>query len=279
MMENFMKKLVCLLMVLGLVAPVMAGEITFTAVDNANGTFTLGYSSYNGDAPVGIALVLSNNDSVDFIDFTAVDSFFDIYIDAAHDLGAAYDPDTNGGEAVANPNAAGALALPANPISLCMGELDAADAPAAGIIGTIALDMAKGDPDVDVTIVTDDLRGGVVDVMAAAMTVNSGNPITVTVTFPNDNPYAGTCWDNTQCAIQHLGDATCDGRVNAPDLAKLKLSWLKGFGNPAYNCCANFNRTSSVNAPDLAILKLNWLTGTTGPILPSNGVQSCPSVE
>ncbi len=144
-----------------------AGNITFYADDNQDGTFTLGYSSYTGDAPVGIALVLETDAM--FLSYTPVDSFFDAFIDFAHDDQAAYDP---GSGPIAPPGPG----FPMSSFSLCMGELNPESAPPSG--GVFAI-IGTGGPAL-VTISEDTLRGGVVDEMAAAMTTNL--PMTIAVT-------------------------------------------------------------------------------------------------
>ncbi|MFH1615770.1 MAG: DNRLRE domain-containing protein [Planctomycetota bacterium] len=80
------------------------------------------------------------------------------------------------------------------------------------------------------------------------------------------------CWDASHCPGQPIGDATCDGTVNALDMLRLKLSWMKCYGDPAYNCCADFDQNGCVNALDMLRLKLNWLkTGLGG-----DGTITCP---
>ena len=75
---------------------------------------------------------------------------------------------------------------------------------------------------------------------------------------------------------QTLGDATCDGNVNAVDIFKLKQSWLKSFGEAGYNCCANFTQDAAgVNAVDLFRLKQNWLASGLG----GNLNVTCPDPE
>ncbi len=91
--------------------------------------------------------------------------------------------------------------------------------------------------------------------------------------FTDPDPILGTCWDADECAGQPNGDATCDGSVNFADLIALKLSWLKSKGDPAYNCCADFDQSTTVNFADLIRLKLGWLSSGHAP---ANYETSCP---
>jgi hypothetical protein len=88
------------------------------------------------------------------------------------------------------------------------------------------------------------------------------------------DPNAYTCWDPLECKGQPLGDATCNGSVDFPDLGALKVSFFKSAGQPGYNCCADFNQDGSVNFLDLGIIKVNFFTGGH---VPATGNQNCPA--
>ena len=89
------------------------------------------------------------------------------------------------------------------------------------------------------------------------------------------DPYAGTCWDIAHCPGQPSGDATCDGNVNIMDILKVKQGWLKSYGHPSYNCCADFDHGGMINIMDVLKVKQNWLvTGLGG-----DSTQSCPIQE
>jgi len=92
------------------------------------------------------------------------------------------------------------------------------------------------------------------------------------ILFTDPDPTICTCWELFHCPGQPVGDATCDGKVNAVDMFKLKQSWLKSYGQVGYNCCADFNQNNVVNAVDIFILKQNWLASGLG----GDGTQSCP---
>jgi hypothetical protein len=133
--------------------------------------------------------------------------------------------------------------------------------------GNLVSFRVAGNGTIDVAITVNPIRGGVVNEDAGTQTPSiTGCQVLLSVP---------TCWDVAECPGQALGDATCDGSVNALDVFKLKQSWLKSFGQAGYNCCANFNHVTSVNALDMFILKQNWLaTGLGG-----NLNQDCPDPE
>lgn len=91
--------------------------------------------------------------------------------------------------------------------------------------------------------------------------------------WPGAIPYAYTCWDAGQCAGQPSGDVTCDGSINLADIFALRASYANSKGEPAYNCCADFNHDDTVNLADLFVFKAGF--GTDG-YTPSTGNQACP---
>lgn len=134
--------------------------------------------------------------------------------------------------------------------------------------GDLVSFRVSGTGTITVSISVNTIRGGVVNEDAGTQTPGiTGCEVNLTVP---------TCWDAAECPGQSLGDATCDGTINAVDLFKLKQSWLKSFGQVGYNCCANFNHDAmGVNAVDLFKLKQNWLTSGHG----GNLNQACPDPE
>ena len=172
-----MKMLITLIAVLALTAPVFAGDLTLTATDNGDGTLTVGYSGYTGDAPVGLALIVdSTGDGQTQSAVGSVvpcDSFFDVYIDYYNSNPGAINDNTfcdDGAHPAADPAAAGVATLPADVVSLSMGELDELnDAPASGTLAVVDFGGAASG-----TISGDTLRGCVVDILGNEMTVNGG---------------------------------------------------------------------------------------------------------
>jgi hypothetical protein len=143
-----MRKLLCLLAILALTAPLFAGTITLTVTDNHNGTFTVGYSDYTNPKPVGLALEIDmpageiiSAQNLGLYDGPTADSFFDVFIAYAAGTPAAYQaaastatgswlgtahplaaPGTTAGPLAVNPTT-GVLVTPRQDVSLCMGSL------------------------------------------------------------------------------------------------------------------------------------------------------------
>jgi hypothetical protein len=155
--------------------------------------------------------------------------------------------------------------------SLYVGEANAPDPNGDLVIITLG-GCDSGDPNANVSITENAIRGGVVmENPDEVVTVNSpGGPISPDLA-PCIEP---TCWDNiNECGGQSLGDSDCDGSVNFIDLGRLKVSFFTNKGDPAYDCCSDYNQDDSVNFLDLGILKVNFFSsGHT----PATGNQDCP---
>jgi len=170
-----------------------ADPITITG-SYAGGKVTIGWSGTF--PPLGAAVVLDAGTSgVTFTGYSAAsaDSFFDVFIDYAYAAGTAYT--LGSGNPIANPNAAGAVTLPATKITLCVGHL------AAASNGSNKLADVDVSGTGTVTVALDTLRGGVVN----------GNGL-MTVTLPAPIPVGGaTC----------LGDLDGDGAITFTDLVSM----------------------------------------------------------
>ncbi len=252
-----MKKTLAILAVLALTAPVFAGSVDLTI----DGSGNIVMSNIVGDPPVGLALVVdagagSTSESVAGV--SSYGSFFNVYIDYAHDNPGSYNIGL--GHPVAKDGSAGVpasvvdngtdVSLSETVIVLSMGELDNANSsPDPVTLAQICLDAA-GDVNLDV----DSLRGGVVDSTGAQMTVNGLGVYAVSSCAP-------ACWS---CPGQALGDASGDGSINFVDLNALKQSFFKSTGQVGYNPCADFDRSGTVNFVDLNILKQNFFTTGLG---------------
>jgi hypothetical protein len=158
------------------------------------------------------------------------------------------------------------LDLPAGEVPAPSGDL---------VIVTLGgCDAGASDPNaggVNVSVSENVIRGGVVmeDGSAAAVTSPGG---TVTPALPDCR--VPNCWDAVyECGGQPLGDSDCDGSVNFIDLGRLKASFFTVDGDPAYDCCSDYNQDYAVNFLDLGILKANFFSsGHT----PATGNQDCP---
>lgn len=255
-----MKKTLAILAVLALTAPVFAGSVDLTI----DGSGNVVLSNIVGDPPVGLALKVdagagAGSESVAGV--SSYGSFFDVFIDYAHDNSGSYA--IGDGHPVAKDGSAGVPAsvvdnggqvdLSEAIIVLSMGELDNANSsPDPVTLAQICLDAA-GDVHLDV----DSLRGGVVDTTGAQMAVNFIGGVGGQIY--NVGPCGPACWS---CPGQALGDATGDGNINLADLFALKAAFGKNTGDVGYNPCADFTRDGHINLADLFALKAGF--GTTG---------------
>ena len=129
-----MKKLMLMLMVLAMAAPLYAaGEVTFVATDNEDGTCTITFDANDifDIQPVAMGVDVKVNGSDASHDITAVDgidSFFDIFMDAAYSIQSdpcdpCYPYDYGEGTPIADPCGPGEIALPSKNFTVSMGGL------------------------------------------------------------------------------------------------------------------------------------------------------------
>jgi hypothetical protein len=161
-----MKKILVALLVLALVAPAMA--VTLSGSDLGGGKMRISYDVPSGEVLRGVALKLSTTVGTATIagtaDVTAIDSFFDVFIDYAFSVPAGFTVTPRVGHPLANPAAAGQLtAFPASTFSLSMGALDETGNQ-GGVTGTGVLCEIQYTLTADATIKieADTLRGGAV---------------------------------------------------------------------------------------------------------------------
>jgi hypothetical protein len=235
-----MRKLVCLLAVALMAAPVLAGSVAVTVDDSTAGQAVI---TLTGDAGiVGIGLEVSCTAGA--IDDLAVDSFFDIFIDLAHDEvagdGYAYGEGSEAGaNAAAEVAVAGKKDLPAAEFAICAGGLEDSETDTAPTTATVTLISAAGATGtVDINIP----RGGIVDA-DGAMTV-TGLPANFTI-----QPSGPACW-NHPCFTS--GDANNDGFITFLDLQAVIDAW------GGYDECADFNKDGFVTFLDLQVILDSW---------------------
>lgn len=229
-----MKKLLVMLVVMAIAAPVFAADVDFAAVDNENGTCTITYT-VNAGTIRGMAL---NVDADAAIDAVAVDSFFDVFMDAAYMDPANYA--LGDGTPVAAQDAAGEVALSAN-FCLSMGNLEG-----VATTNTIVLTKAGGATG---SIDINPLRGGVVNTDGAAMTTNL--PIDFVIT-DGGCPCKGDIADSTSIGAP-------DGQVDTGDLLAM-VGRLSAVGLPYVIApipadleCVNVSDATSIGAPDAQV--------------------------
>ena len=248
-----MKKVLTVLAILLIVGVANAQEpITIDISANEGGCpataeVTIGYSGATGAKPVGVSMIvtLTNATLAGTPANTVGDSFFDVFIDFAADDPNAYlaaaDPCDGTWALTAHPVAktdmAGSESAGVSAFALCMGELaDPCNIAASNTLYTFPITVTA--TPVTVTVTLDELRGEIVDVNAATMTVAYPSPLEIcasTACYLEGQP-RGVCGDtitaanvtawNTLnavdqpiwcCDYQPCGDANGDGYVNPED--------------------------------------------------------------
>lgn len=286
-----MRKLLCLLAILALAAPLFAGTITLTVDDNGDGTFTVGYSSYTAPAPVGLALEIDagageliSAQDLGLYDGPAADSFFDVFVDYAAGDPAAYlagaTPATGAWLGTAQPLAvpgtvAGPASLPRQDVSICMGSL-AGTAPAS-VAALATLTISDGAA-TGCVIDLDTNRGGIVDVNGDPMTVVCSVDGDTAVALPRTfavttGPTYPACWDYPgQCH----GDATGGLFVDTADWPFFRDGFNKTYPDPLYiaNACADYDRNGIVDTADWPQFRDNFNKVVAGDCTPGdiNGI-------
>jgi hypothetical protein len=158
-----MKKILALVLVMAV--SVMA--VTFTGVDNGDGTVTISYN-----API-VGMALDVNSATVSVTGVTLPAFFDVFMDYAYAQGASYV--YMSGNPIATIGAAGVATLPSSAFCISAGGLEDNAQDTVPAAGSIVLAVTGTG---DITIGANSLRGGVVD-YSGAMTTNL--PITVTV--------------------------------------------------------------------------------------------------
>jgi len=255
-----MKKVVCLIAVLALTAGVYA-DVVITAAPGTGanaGKLVLSYTADAGDELVGLAVVLDAGIGGDTINVTsgwAIDSFFDVFIDAYKTDPAKLDDTTFGDDGTtpfADTEGPGQVTTDSAKVSLCLAALPVDHLGKASSAELAVIDVNDGDADNEVTVCVtlDTLRGGPVDIEGAVAATIVGSCAVIP-----QGPVPPACWS---CDGQTVGNANGDAAVNFLDLGLLKASFLKPVGG-GYNCCADFNHDGAVNFLDLGILKAHFL--------------------
>jgi hypothetical protein len=139
------------------------------------------------------------------------------------------------------------------------------DAPlAAGTICKFEIDPGE-ETEVCVTLALESIhRKGIV--MEDGSAPSGVTLVDVCVSFAAPGP---DCWNvSPNQDAQCHGDSSGEGAVNSTDFLAFKDSWLKNYGDAAYNPCADSNRDGHVNSTDFLTFKDNWLTSPTPDCTP-----------
>ncbi|MBN2210978.1 MAG: hypothetical protein JW709_06240 [Sedimentisphaerales bacterium] len=233
-----MKKIFLLMAFFAFTAPVLALDNITISIDNTTaGELTISWDAtgagYGG--PVGFALLIScSAGQIDGI--TAVDSFFDVFIDLAYDMETATPGSYTYGagtlaDIAADPDGPGVVALPATDLVLSFAGLGGTSAPPADppLTGSITISSPAG---ATVDIDVDPLRGGI---------VNKGGVMNV-IGLPIEVPMG---W-HPPCLCP--GDVypwgARDNYVTFDDLGELAYilelkGWFLWFGDEYYDECGD----------------------------------------
>jgi hypothetical protein len=228
-----MKKALVIMLAMAFAAPLYA-DITFSST-------TASQLDWVSDTPI-VAMGL-DVDADGTVDAVAVDSFFDIYMDAAHDM----EETTPGsytygaGIATAEQDVVGALALPATSFAISMGGLGGTVAPldTAPTSGSITMTASSGGT---ATICANSLRGSVVDNTGAAVTI-AGD--CATLVLPDDGCVIADSDRNAAWVLAGSPDCWCEERQCKGDAD----NFFEGTSKTGYY---------AVGAEDLKVLAAGW---------------------
>jgi len=287
-----MKKVVCLIAVLALTASTYAG-VVITAAEGTgpnDNKLVLSYTADAGDELVGLAVVLdagTGGDTIKVNSGWAIDSFFDVFIDAYKTDPAKLDDTTFGDDGTtpfADTEGPGQVTTDSAKVSLCLAALPADHLGKASSSELAVIDVNDGDADgaVTVCVTLDTLRGGPVDIEGAVAATIEGSCVTIILgtpeclknTAPEYNAWVSygkpDCWCfRRQCNGDANGAAVLGKWVTSADLNILKAVYNATLANVlAYpgGICADFNHAAVLGKPvtsaDLNILKLYYNQAT-----------------
>ena len=169
-----MKKLIAIIAVVALAAPLYAAEVTVTASDAGDGKLQIGITSTgpsDPNVPIGISFVVSLSDGANIgvdpnVAVLSTDPTYNVYIDAAFELGSSWT--LGASHPLAHTDQAGFPDPNASSFSVSMGRLDPAPHSALNIPNLLTIQLLQGagaeaecgSTSFNVTIQDDTLRGG-----------------------------------------------------------------------------------------------------------------------
>ena len=227
-----MKKLMTILLVLAITAPLFAADVDFAAKDNQDGTCTVTYTVNAG----AISAMALNIDADVPLGCVGIDPYFDVFMDSAY-----MDPENyniGDGTPIAGQDTVGEIELPLDSFCISAGHLQ-------GIALADEFTICA-DQDAMGTIGENALRGGVVNTDGQKMTTNL--PIDFTITMQD------VCF----------GDVNNDGKISAGDLAAITAFLSPTYAEtdppytadpiPAGNEAMDANQDGRISAADLAFI-------------------------
>ena len=266
-----MKKLVCLLAVLGMAAPLVAAQdpnemVAFDLTVDGN-ELTISYqcqwqvtevpklTDTTPPAAIGLLVEVISGDA-ELIGSSDYSPDFLVYPDYIYSMpdppGIPGDPNIDEyaigmGHPVADAAAAGVQDLDYDneitSAAVCLGRIipgTPGPMPAAPNQADLVTLAFKGKGSADVQISADTLRGGVV-----------GSQLTTNL------PQVATVAACKGCIGQPLGDVNGDGNVTALDKLLQRISNGLELGDPGYNPCADMSGDDKVTALDKLLMRIN----------------------
>lgn len=200
-------------------------EVFFETFDNSDGTFTIAYTTTEGELPQAVTLKITCNGTMVIESAVDWDPAFNCYPDYCYSQLAC---ELSTGYPLAHPYAPGVPTLPATEVSICMGVLDqtgnqgAGPAESPNLITLAYSGLAATDCGglyAEIMITADTLRGPDSGVVAQQGQLQSNLPTTITIGTSPCYPYTDqdynewisvgcpSCWC---CTRQCYGDAACD---------------------------------------------------------------------
>jgi hypothetical protein len=239
--ESKMRNLLFILLIVFSALTLNADTITFSSP----GPGMIHYESTGAVPPVAMALNVDANGTIVAV---AVDNFFDIYMDAAHDMELASPSSYNYGDGapIANQDTVGELALPSNEFCISMGGLggETAITQTAPMSGDIILTAGTA---TSITITENALRGGIVG--------TDGEPMTVTG-FPLVSSPPLDCM---QLGGLNVGDPLYDDWVSVGKPECWCYPRQCHGDADGKSCGSYFTGLQYVCVPDLDVLAAAWL--------------------
>jgi hypothetical protein len=247
-------------------APLYAAA-TVSAVDNEDGTCTITIDASSEAAyPVGIALDVDVAGGI-LIDDVAVDSFFDIYMDAAHDMeeGTPGSYGYGDGTPIAKQDEVGetTLAVDGDEFCISMGGLggETAITASAPAISTITL---TSDEDCTGTVCLNALRGGIVGTDGVAVASNLDSAC---IPFAITNP--GDCMTVLGVDVSHPDVYAMFLKAGSPE-AWCREFQCKGDADGDFEGKDKDGKRVWVGLPDLNLLSPCWQKVDTDPVFIAN---------
>lgn len=270
-----MKKLIAIIAVVALAAPLYGATVDITALDAASGRLQIGMRAGPGDpnTPIGISFRVSLSDGANIgpNPDPDVDDAYPVYIDAAHTIGSTYTFEPKTGSPLADIDGPGLADPNSSDFSVVVGRLDDPADRAAGFDNAelVTIQLFAGTSDTTtVTITADALRGTIIG-LGSAVVLDVSYPAPFTIFLPDfvstdcfpaspsdvfDRWVAAGKPDCWCIPCQAAGDINDDGVITGGDVTIMIPAFGKAIGDAGYNACADLNRDGVVTGGDVTLM-------------------------